>query len=62
MKTYSRIFHHITTEDVKRKQRESIDVQKNKDKREIYLEEEKLYVASVMKEQKFDWRKDLNDK
>jgi len=62
VKTYSRIFHHITTEDVKRKQRESIDVQKNKDKREVYLEEEKLYVASVMKEYKFDWRKDLDAK
>jgi len=59
VKTYSRIFHHITKEDVRRKQRESIDVRKNK---EVYLEEEKLYVASMMESEKSDWRKDFDDK
>ncbi len=62
MKTYSRIFHHLTTSDVKRKQRENIDMQKNKEEYQNYLEERKLYVASIMESKKSDWRKDLNDK
>ena len=49
----------MTKEDVRRKQRESIDVRKNK---EVYLEEEKLYVASMMESKKSDWRKDFDDK
>ena len=59
MKTYSRIFHHLTTEDVKRKHRENIGVQKIQEKKEIYLQEEKKYIKEVLDGQKSNWRNDL---
>jgi len=62
VKTYSRIFHHLTTEDVKRKQREGIAVQRSKENDEVYLQEQEIYVASIMENTKSNWRKDLDDK
>ena len=61
MKTYSRIFHHLTTEDVKRKQRENIGLQKIQEKKEIYLQEEKKYIKEVLDGQKSNWRNDLTN-
>ena len=56
MNRYSRIFHHITTEDVKRKRRENIKVQEIKDE----LERERLE-AIVEPVQHVDWRDDLKE-
>ena len=56
MNRYSRIFHHITTEDVKRKRRENIKVQKIKEE----LERERLE-AIVEPVQHVDWRDDLKE-
>ena len=61
MKIYSRIFHHITTEDVKRKRRENIEMQKIQEKKEVYLHEKKLHIKEVLDGQKSNWRDDLTN-
>ena len=46
MNRYSRIFHHITVEDVKRNMQQDIELKKIKEenmiKKEIYLEKEEV--------------------
>ena len=59
MNRYSRIFHHLTVEDVKRtfqhnKQLEKIHHEDMK-KKELYMEEKKV----ILDGQKSNWRKDL---
>ena len=54
MNRYSRIFHHITTEDIKRKQRENIELQRIKED----LDRERI--ESIVKPvQSVDWRNDI---
>ena len=54
MNRYSRIFHHITTEDIKRKQRENIELQRIKED----LDRERIE-SIVEPVQSVDWRNDI---
>ena len=54
MNRYSRIFHHITTEDIKRKQPENIELQRIKED----LDREKIE-SIVEPVQSVDWRNDI---
>ena len=54
MNRYSRIFHHITTEDIKRKQRENIELQRIKE--DLGREKIESIVEPV---QSVDWRNDI---
>jgi len=60
MNRYSRIFHHITVEDLKRNTQQDIEVKKIKEentiKKEIYVEKEKV----INEGRKSNWRKDLD--
>ena len=60
MNRYSRIFHHITVEDVKRNTQQDIELKKIKEenmiKKEIYVEKEKV----INEGRKSNWRKDLD--
>ena len=58
---YSRIFHHITTEDVKRKQRDNIVVEKKKEKLDIIMQEHMEYIEKELEGQKSNWRTELPD-
>ena len=61
MNKYSRIFHHITTEDVKRKQRDNIVVEKKKEKLDIIMQEHMEYIEKELEGQKSNWRTELTD-
>ena len=60
MNRYSRIFHHITVEDVKRNTQQDIELKKIKEenmiKKEIYAAKEKV----INEGRKSNWRKDLD--
>jgi len=60
MNRYSRIFHHITVEDVKRNTQPDIELKKIKEenmiKKEIYLEKEEV----ISEGSKSNWRNDLD--
>ena len=60
MNRYSRIFHHITVEDVKRNMQQGIELKKIKEenmiKKEIYLEKEEV----ISEGSKSNWRNDLD--
>jgi hypothetical protein len=60
MNRYSRIFHHITVEDVKRNTQQDIELKKIKEenmiKKEIYLEKEEV----ISEGSKSNWRNDLD--
>ena len=62
MNRYSRIFHHITTEDVKRKQRDNIKLQEIKDELERErIEEIVKPVQQELNRQRSNWRQDLTN-
>ena len=54
MNRYSRIFHHITTEDIRRKQRENIELQRIKED----LDRERIE-SIVEPVQNVNWRNDI---
>ncbi len=54
MNRYSRIFHHITTEDIKRKQRDNIELQRIKED----LDRERIE-SIVEPVQNVNWRNDI---
>ena len=60
MNRYSRVFHHITVEDVKRNTQPDIELKKIKEenmiKKEIYLEKEEV----ISEGEKSNWRNDLD--
>ena len=56
MSRYSRIFHHITVDDVKRKKRENIVLEKYNAEKE---KEEKEELRIEFEENKSDWRIEL---
>lgn len=58
MNTYSRALRHTNMEDVKQKHQQKLIEEKQQRKLE---REEKKYIQSVMKEIKYDWRKELNE-
>ena len=56
MNIYSRALRHIDIEDVKQKHQEKIVEKKINEEKE---RQKKEYIALVMEEKRFDWRKDL---
>jgi len=58
MNTYSRALRHISMKDVKQKHQQKLIEQKIQEERK---KEEEKYIASVMEEKKYDWRKELID-
>ena len=56
MNIYSRALRHIDIEDVKQKHQEKIVEKKINEEKES---QKKEYIALVMEEKRFDWRKDL---
>lgn len=58
MNTYSRALRHISMKDVKQKHQQKLIEQKIEEERK---KEEEKYIASVMEEKKYDWRKELVD-
>ena len=58
MSRYSRIFHHINVEDVKRKRQDKILSELWEEER---IKEEKEYIAAEMKKWRYDWREDLKE-
>ena len=58
MSIYSKIFHHLNLEDVKRKNRENLVLVRNRH------EEQRKYYEDVLlelKKTKSDWRKEFNE-
>jgi hypothetical protein len=58
MNTYSRVLQHINMNDVKQKHQQKLIEQKIQEEK---IKEEEKYIASVMEEKKYDWRKKLNE-
>ena len=58
MNTYSRVLRHINMKDVKIKHQEKLIEKKAQEEKK---KEEEKYIASVMEEKKYDWRKELNE-
>ena len=56
MNTYSRALKHISMKDVKQKHQQKLIEQKIQEESQ---EKEGQYVASVMEEKKYNWRKPL---
>lgn len=56
MNTYSRALRYINMKDVKQKHQQKLIGQKFQEKKK---KEEEKYIASVMKEKRYDWRKEL---
>ena len=58
MNTYSRALRYISMKDVKQKHHQKLIERKIKEQKN---EEEKMYISSVMKRKKYDWRRKLNE-
>ena len=58
MNTYFRFLRHINMKDVKIKHQEKLIEKKAQEEKK---KEEEKYIASVMEEKKYDWRKELNE-
>ena len=58
MNTYSRALRHINIKDVKEKHQQKLIEQKIQEEKK---KEEKKYIASVMEEKKYNWRKEFNE-
>ena len=58
MNTYSRVLRHISMEDVKLKHQQKLIEKKILEEKK---KEEEEYIASVMEEKKYVWRKELNE-
>ena len=56
MNIYSRALRHINIEDVKQKHQQNLVEQKLQEQKE---KQEKEFIASLMVEKKYDWRKEL---
>ena len=56
MNIYSRALRHINIEDVKQKHQQKLVEQKLQEQKE---KQEKEFIASLMVEKKYDWRKEL---
>ena len=55
MNIYSRALRHINIEDVKQKHQQKLIEQKNQEEKK----EEEKYIASIMEEKKYEWRKEF---
>ena len=58
---YSRIFHHISTQDLKRNMGEEIRLKKIEDGKRMIVEEQESDIQKKLDTKKSDWRKDLTE-
>ena len=58
---YSRIFHHISTQDLKRNRKEEIRLRKIEDNKVLIEEEKKEVIRKELATKKSNWRDDLTD-
>jgi len=58
---YSRIFHHISPQDVKRNLKEKIDMEKIKENIKLLEEERKIFIKRESESIKSNWRDDLTE-
>ena len=58
---YSRIFHHISTQDLKRNMGEEIRLKKIEDGKRMIVEEQQADIQKKLDTKKSDWRKDLTE-
>ena len=58
---YSRIFHHISTRDLKRNQKEELRLRKIEDNKVLIEEEKKEVIRKELATKKSNWRDDLTD-
>ena len=58
---YSRIFHHISTQDLKRNVGEEIRLKKIEDGKRMIIEEQEADIQKKLDTKKSDWRKDLTE-
>ena len=56
---YSRIFHHISTQDLKRNQREEVGLRKIEQNNLLVEEEKKEVIRKELETKKSNWRDDL---
>ncbi len=61
MNKYSRIFHHISPQDVKRNLKEKIDMEKIKENIKLLEEERKIFIKRESESIKSNWRDDLTE-
>ena len=59
MGRFNKIFHHISTDEVKKKHQDNIDQLRIQEEKEIKLLE---YTSSMMEKVKYDWRSEDNSK
>ena len=57
---YSRIFHHISTQDLKRNMGEEIRLKKIEEDKKLIIEEQQADIQKKLDSKKSNWRDDLN--
>ena len=57
---YSRIFHHISTQDLKRNMGEEIRLKKIEEGKKLIIEEQQADIQKKLDSKKSNWRDDLN--
>ena len=58
---YSRIFHHISTQALKRNQKEELRLRKIEDNKVLIEEEKKEVIRKELATKKSNWRDDLTE-
>ena len=58
---YSRIFHHISTQDLKRNMGEEIRLKKIEEGKKLIIKEQQADIQKNLDSKKSDLRKDLTD-
>ena len=58
---YSRIFHHISTQDLKRNMGEEIRLKNIEEGKRMIVEEQEADIQKKLDTKKSDWRKDLTE-
>ena len=58
---YSRIFHHISTQDLKRNMGEEVRLKKIEEGKRMIVEEQEDDIQKKLDTKKSDWRKDLTE-
>ena len=57
---YSRIFHHISTQDLKRNMGEEIRLKKIEEGKKLIIEAQQADIQKKLDSKKSNWRDDLN--
>ena len=55
-----RIFHHLDTKEMTKKQHESLQIKRAEEKRIQKIEEEKKIVSELTEKRKYSWRSELD--